>query len=221
MTQERRPLNLDAIFQQALSEPNERPDLLISSHYDGPVPEAVLYQLLSAVEQVFVQDLQLDGDNKKLLGLRLCYNLQTEAHQSHEVKVCWVGWGKDSFFDKILGIEQENTEGNANDSSTDIVQSSLSDGLFKQLLKRLNEELLRVTPSESLAGKILRPFVLSLISQTTRVRRPNPEGYGVDILVEIVERSSASCVQCGCGGDLNKAWKSGGGCEDPLIPCCK
>jgi hypothetical protein len=149
--------DIDGIFEQTLD-----------AIYDGPVPEAVLRRSLLAVELVIRRELVQEQSNRELAGLRIGYIFQEpfnetdrqEPDNETDSQVYWVGWGYHPAYDGILENQLEifgKTVGYPNDP--DQIMNILPDKMARRLLDKLQKEMLRRTPSHSLKGKTIFPFV--------------------------------------------------------------
>ncbi len=156
------PEDFDEIFERTLD-----------ATYDGPVPEAALHRLLSAVELVIRRELAQKELSQELAGLRVGYSFQDPDNVENE-EVYWVGWGYHPTYDKMLE-EQLVTFGktvnypNVSDKNVDFLSdvnvNFLSDNLARYLVHKLQEEMLCYTPDEILEGKKIYPFVFGHVVQ--------------------------------------------------------
>jgi hypothetical protein len=137
----------------------------VNKSQDGPVPEVMLYRLLSVAEAVFRQELEID--DRRLAGLRLGYALEDKVAENAEAgaaegaipqKLYWVGWGHHSIYDELLEPEKPSSDDKAY-PTIDTSSSALPEDVLKELINQLREEMIRSTPPTLLEGKIIRPFV--------------------------------------------------------------
>lgn len=177
--------NFDEIFDQALSR-----------SYDGPIPETVLYRLLSAAELVIRRYLSQDNSDKELVGLRVGYTLQ-EPESNSEVKLYWIGWGYHPAYDKLLEPQQEIFGHTINYANVGITANSFPDQLTRDLVYRLKEEMLRYAPSALLKGKELYPFVFGHASELA----PISHSYSsITFNAVILQRDTCNCTVNGNRG---------------------
>lgn len=151
----------------------------VNNSQDGPVPEVVLYRLLSVAEAVFRQELEID--DRHLAGLRLGYALEDKTAKNADAgatesvipqKLYWIGWGDDPIYDELLEPEKASS-GDKADPTIDTSSSALPEAVLKELINQLREEMIRSTPPTLLEGKIIRPFVFGHTIQTIQVPVPN------------------------------------------------
>lgn len=159
------PTDFDGIFQHTLN-----------ASYDGPVPEIVLYRLLSAVELVIRRELSQGELNQELASLRVGYLFKTPETTEYG-QLYWVGWGYHPDYNEILDGQEifdktfdysnfDKTFGDSNISIANADVNFLSDECARQLVYRLEAIMQHSLSGDGLQGKQVYPFVFGHLSLT-------------------------------------------------------
>lgn len=170
----------------------------VNNTYDGPVPEILLYRLLTVAEKVFRQEVELPDACHRLVGLQVGYELYKDEQK---VGAYWVGWG-------WLSMYQDSSEDAQEDNLPSIASPTVANETpdpfeFNEILtKSIQKEMQKQAAPELLAGKIIRAFVYAHIVRISPVSPilPNPgvfrlpiDGGGGDRPNEITEIVSCPC----------------------------
>ena len=201
----------------------------VNKTHDGPVPEVVLYRLLTVAEAVFRKELKIDLPDRELAGLRLGYALEDEVPENTEAgaeegaitqKLYWVGWGWHPMYDALLEPDKAPSDDNVRYPYLDTSSSAIPVDVLKALINQLREEMIRSTPPTLLEGKIIRPFVfghtIKIIKVTVGGQPPDHspvDGGDGDSGERTVERLEVIFS----GRQTCKCWTAGGqrGTRDP------
>lgn len=171
----------EKLFAINLDEPlrkNPTVDQFLKTPYEGPIPEATMYRLLSLTQQAVQQELDRIGSGQKCLGLQLGYDLidKTKSTSENEANICdkgceihYVDWGcqilhKAAQYQAELSTEDESI---LDDPKSNLVENFLSPDFVNKLVSRVGEELSPQMPSPVTDRKDIRFWLFGHASQTS------------------------------------------------------
>jgi hypothetical protein len=110
----------------------------------GPIPDAVLDNLLSEAEAILEQELAQCCPDQALGGIRLGYQIE---QPDHSVESYWVGFGQDSSYEKLIKFTELPMDQEADEKDSASIPSATG-GLTDEIINRLTDHIEDVIRSQ-------------------------------------------------------------------------